>query len=1216
MKNTKDPRGKQNTVASALLTMLVLLASWSSCTADSPFTNDTTEMASGTPLRNTGVIQTMINAASPGDTLVIPTGIYYENIVINKHLTLVGEDRNTTVIDGGGTDNTVVIDAENVTITNFTIRHGGHGSVYGGISVIGHQCTTIRGNTITNNQMYGIHLKGGCTHTVVTHNTISNSSYMGIWVYDDCDDNTIVQNIISCSTKSGVYLVDDCDSNIITKNVLSENGNDGLQLDGYCCGNTVSHNTMINNSQNGIRLRNSCGMNTIAENTIAGNTLYGINIYSSSFSNVLYHNDLVDNLLSNARDVCGNDWDNGYSTPFNATTDGGNYWSDYIGVDNYQGPNQNIPGSDGIGDTPYLISGGTSQDTYPLIEPWGVSPPATVVYVDDDYNVSTPGWGYNRFNMIQDGIDAAPAGGTVHVFAGLYDEQVKVNKTVEVLGEETNTTIIDSGGCGKALYLTADSVTVSGFTIQHAEYGIALASSSNNTIRDTIVSNHDYGIYLYSSAHNTITENTAVNNVYGIILDCASHHNIVMGNHAHTNTIYGILLAACSNNTVIDNTAYSNNGCGIYLACSNTMVGGNRVHSNGYGIRLVSSDSNTVSENNVSNNDQGISLTLSNNNLLYHNTLLNNIHNAYDEGSNTWNMIYAVCGNYNDDYTGVDLYHGLNQSIPGPDGIGDTPYDIPGGSNQDSYPFMSPGCTFIPQSILIVYVDDDFHPFTPGWQYDHFDKIQDGIDAVDSTGTVLVFSGTYNEHVMVDKPIELIGEQRNTTTIDGGGTGTVVSVTSNYVQVTEFTVQHGGQNDWDAGIHLKSCHSNISKNIIQNNFMGVLVKGTGYNFHNVIVENMIVNNNCDGIHVRECSADNTIVRNTVSHNGYRGIIIGNYCYGNTVVENIISNNSLVGMNIVDHSNNSHVYHNNLIDNWVNARDECWNVWDDGYPSGGNYYDDYSGVDLFCGPNQDIPGSDGIGDTPYTISGGGIHDTYPFMTPNGWNSPLPPLIVLQLTVFLEGPFTGSEMSRFLNTYGYLPSTQPYTGAPWYYTGTENVTSIPNADIVDWVLIELRDAPGDASTATVATSLGRQAGFLLRDGTAVGLNGASPLAFFNVTITNNLYVVIYHRNHLSVMSAIPLVESGGVYTYNFTTGADQAYGGSLGHKQIGAGVWGMIGGDGNADGLVNNVDKNDVWRLQAGMAGYLAGDFTLNSQVDNVDKNDIWTPNAGCGSQVPT
>ena len=221
--------------------------------------------------------------------------------------------------------------------------------------------------------------------------------------------------------------------------------------------------------------------------------------------------------------------------------------------------------------------------------------------------------------------------------------------------------------------------------------------------------------------------------------------------------------------------------------------------------------------------------------------------------------------------------------------------------------------------------------------------------------------------------------------------------------------------------------------------------------------------------------------------------------------------------------------------------------------------------------------------------------------------------VNLKVFLEGPFNGTDMNTDLNP-SFLPLSQPYNISPWNYTGTESIATIPNNDIIDWLLIELRQTAGDSSYATSATKIAKQAAFLLKDGTIVGTDGNSMLEF-NVIISDNLYAVIHHRNHLGVMSASPLPETGGVYSYDFTTGADQAYGGSLGHKEIGTNIWGMTGADGDADSEIGNADKNDVWAVQAGNAGYLSGDFTLDTQVNNTDKNDVWAPNSGKGGQVP-
>jgi len=219
----------------------------------------------------------------------------------------------------------------------------------------------------------------------------------------------------------------------------------------------------------------------------------------------------------------------------------------------------------------------------------------------------------------------------------------------------------------------------------------------------------------------------------------------------------------------------------------------------------------------------------------------------------------------------------------------------------------------------------------------------------------------------------------------------------------------------------------------------------------------------------------------------------------------------------------------------------------------------------------------------------------------------------LKVYLQGPFIGTEMIPLLNGWGYLPLSQPYNTAPWYYTGLENVPVMPSANVVDWVLIELRDAE-TAAQATPSTMLTRQAALLMKDGHIKATDGVS-LPFFNAVVNHNLFAVIWHRNHLSVMSGSPLLPAGSTYSCDFSTAASQAYGGSNGHKQIVPGIWGMFSGDGNGNGQVNNADKHEVWSLQAGSSGYKTGDFNLNGNVDHVDKVDFWVPNSGSASQVP-
>jgi len=220
----------------------------------------------------------------------------------------------------------------------------------------------------------------------------------------------------------------------------------------------------------------------------------------------------------------------------------------------------------------------------------------------------------------------------------------------------------------------------------------------------------------------------------------------------------------------------------------------------------------------------------------------------------------------------------------------------------------------------------------------------------------------------------------------------------------------------------------------------------------------------------------------------------------------------------------------------------------------------------------------------------------------------------LNVLLEGPFNGTDMNTGINTENFLPLSQPYNSTPWNYTGTESIGTIPNDSIVDWILLELRETTGDASSATSDSVIAQKAVFLLKNGSAVDISGNS-MPMFNLKIRDSLYVVVWHRNHLGIMSAYPLTESSGIYSHDFTTNENQAYSDTLSVKELIQGIWGMFAGDGNADGEINDADKINVWEMVAGEAGYFSGDFNMDTEVDNKDKDDIWVPNGGNGSQVP-
>lgn len=218
--------------------------------------------------------------------------------------------------------------------------------------------------------------------------------------------------------------------------------------------------------------------------------------------------------------------------------------------------------------------------------------------------------------------------------------------------------------------------------------------------------------------------------------------------------------------------------------------------------------------------------------------------------------------------------------------------------------------------------------------------------------------------------------------------------------------------------------------------------------------------------------------------------------------------------------------------------------------------------------------------------------------------------LSVKVFLEGAFNGSAMSTDL--YNYLPLAQPFNVAPFNYTGMESVTSIPEADIVDWVLVELRDASGP-SLAASASPIESRAAFLKADGSVVDLDGISSIQF-NVTVSDKLFLAIRHRNHLGILSFYPLINNNGFVSYDFTTGSVKTFGAETGVKEVEAGMWAMITGDGNADGMINDMDKLAEWESVAGNKGYLYGDYNLDGQVNNKDKDSYWLTNTGYVSQI--
>jgi parallel beta-helix repeat protein len=473
---------------------------------------------------NTGLgyatIQEAINAPETlnGHTIFVEAGTYHESIAVNKTISLIGENRSTTIIDGGGIGDLFCVTASNVKIIGFTVQGFGtpvewRGGIYinyssgnnvsgnilrdnvflsislhsSGGNLIGNNIITNNngggisldegsgGNTLVGNTILDLSMQGGYTSGIIILNSIGNTLInntisnvrgigleitqsggstlrgnqmsdnlynFGVWgnypdYINDIDDSNIIDgkpiyywvnkrdraiptdagyvavinstNItvrdldltrngegsiifhhttssiienVTISKTLGAISLRFSGGNTIRGNLLADNGNYGIELFASD-NNVITDNTILNNSEReGVLLWES-RYNTIAGNTLKNNHC-GTSVEYYSDGNKIYHNNFIDNVKH--VDVSGssnNVWDDGYPSV-------GNYWSDYVGVDVKSGLNQDLPESDGIGDTPYIIDA-DNQDRYPLMRPWTLMPTVytfSIVWEEETFTVS------------------------------------------------------------------------------------------------------------------------------------------------------------------------------------------------------------------------------------------------------------------------------------------------------------------------------------------------------------------------------------------------------------------------------------------------------------------------------------------------------------------------------------------------------------------------------------------------------------------------------------------------------------------------------------------------------------------------------------------------------------------------------------------------------------------------------------------------------------
>jgi parallel beta-helix repeat protein len=449
--------------------------------------------------------------------------------------------------------------------------------------------------------------------------------------------------------------------------------------------------------------------------------------------------------------------------------------------------------------------------------------------------------------------------------------------------------------------------------------GFSLTGMSNVTIKNTTITNSYCGIYLSSSSGNVLSGNDATANSYCGIYLSSSSWNVLLGNYAAANSI-GIYLRDDSNNTLQGNDVTANNNSGVWLdysshdGLSDNYVAANR----GDGIVLSFSLGNVLSGNDVrGNSGDGISLHSSSGNVLSSNVMASNDYNFGVVGGDLRDSVnYVDTSNLAD---GRPIYYLIDQS-----NIVINPQTYPEGAgylglvNCKNVTVQGLTLTKNVQGLLLANTTDS--------------KINDN-------------NVTANEVDGID-----LSNYCDNNTLYGN------NVTAN----------------GNEGIFLwySSGNAIFGNNVSANEYFGIDL--WGYCYNNTLSKNNIKANQY-GIYL-QFSGNNTLDGNNVTANSH-GISLWDYSSANILSGNDFTRNNYTGIYLYFSSNNR-IFHNDFFDNTQQAYESnSTNAWDNGYPSGGNYWSDYRATYPGAVEND----SSAIWDTPYFIDANNT-DRYPLMDP--------------------------------------------------------------------------------------------------------------------------------------------------------------------------------------------------------------------------------------------
>jgi parallel beta-helix repeat protein len=294
----------------------------------------------GTGPNNYSTIQQAINTATQGDTVYVynESSPYFEHVLVNVSIHLIGQNNFTTIIDGENQGDVVIFTADNITMTGFTVQHSGNTpKVDAGIEVRS-QRNLITGNRIIQNGDFAIGiLLNGSTETLVYENFIAENGNEGIFLQNS-SNCTLQSNVITQNGHCAI-VISQSSRNIVVHNILYENYAT-VSLWPGATENEIAWNLMANQEYSGVGIWPTANNNSIHHNYLSNNSLYGF-IITRAYGNILMNNTIwgsnegIHLTMANATVIKFNNFiENNISASFENSSLNhwrGNYWTDHNG---------------------------------------------------------------------------------------------------------------------------------------------------------------------------------------------------------------------------------------------------------------------------------------------------------------------------------------------------------------------------------------------------------------------------------------------------------------------------------------------------------------------------------------------------------------------------------------------------------------------------------------------------------------------------------------------------------------------------------------------------------------------------------------------------------------------------------------------------------------------------------------------------------------------